>query len=416
MPIAEKIQNEPVQVTHHKDVRVVRKRGGGCRNIIISFIFILSCLFITLLCIGVTWATGHLQSFVCDVTLSNSPISQRLNCSNFQEGVISNPDSEFPISVAEDDSRSTDSFVDVAKVYEQAIPSVVGIAVQSANMEGEQVIGTGFVISANGLIATNRHVVSDVNENYLVKFSGDDELVRIEEIFRDPTNDIAIVKVDKANLKALTLANSEQVKPGQSVVAIGNPLGSLSSTVTSGIVSGVNREVRISSGGFLRTDVERFEDTIQTDAAINPGNSGGPLLNSLGHVIGINFATIQGFDNLSFAIPSSYLRVRLEELDQFGQFRIPYLGIEYRARLVTIGSEVLVGAQVVSVDPTSRVAGVLRRGDIILEFDGASLEEESLARLIQKQQIGSEVDAIIIRDGERLPVTLEISLASTNSN
>ena len=159
---------------------------------------------------------------------------------------------------------------------------------------------------------------------------------------------------------------------------------------------------------FLRTNISRFEDTIQTDTAINPGNSGGPLLDSRGHVIGINFATVQGYDNLSFAIPVSYLRNRLNELREFGRFRISYVGLEYRVRLVAIGDEVYVGAQVLNVDPEGGAAEVLRRGDIIVDFDGNLLDENSVASLIQKSEIGDEKDLIVIRDNRRIALSISI--------
>jgi S1-C subfamily serine protease len=386
----------------------------GCRRLsIIALIVIL----VTICCssvLGFLWAGGYAQKGVCDAVLEGSEIYKNLDCANIganlKEGEVEDPEAEFPVKVAEDKDTETSvpaGTFDVTKVYEKASPAIVGVGVKSNDVLADQVIGTGFVISSNGLVATNQHVVSVEDAEYFIKFEGDDELVDVTEIIRDPINDIAILRVDHGDLPALTLANSDNLKPGQPVVAIGNPLGTFSSTVTSGIISGLHREVNVDSG-FLRTNVETFEDTIQTDAAINPGNSGGPLLNAQGHVVGINFATLAGADNLSFAIPINLLKVRIDELQEYGAFRIPYLGVQTRSRLVAVGQEVFVGAEVVAVDPDGGAAGKLKKEDVILSVDGENLEENTLFSLIQKTKIGDEVEMIVLRDGEKIMVKANI--------
>jgi serine protease Do len=208
------------------------------------------------------------------------------------------------------------------------------------------------------------------------------------------------------------LGDSSNLTVGQTVIAIGNPLGDLTGTVTSGIISGLNREVEVGAN-FFNTDVEAFEDVIQTDAAINPGNSGGPLINTNGEVIGVNFATIQGADNLSFAIPIDRVKLRIDELNQFGDFRIPFMGIEYRRRVVFIDDEALIGALVTSVFTSSPAdkAGV-EIGDVIVQYDDKTLEEESLFSLIQKSEIGEAVKIIVIRDGEQVSLDVVIGQQS----
>ena len=305
-------------------------------------------------------------------------------------------------------NKSTNKFSDLSELYLYASPSVVGIGIINGFSETENVIGTGFVISEDGYIATNQHVVSNINTEYFVKFNDRDEFVPIKEIFRDQVNDIAIVKVEVKNLRPLKLSE-EPIIPGQPVVAIGNPLGELHSTITSGIVSGTNRTVEAGSGeSFLRSNVNVFEDTIQTDAAINPGNSGGPLLNTKGEVIGINFATTPGYDNLSFALPVSYLKTRIDEITNFGKFKIAYLGIEYRTRTFILENSILTGAQVMGLDPQGTANELLKKGDIIIKYNNTDLSDATLLILIQKSKIGEDVQITYIRDGELINGTIKV--------
>ncbi|MCA9381516.1 serine protease [Candidatus Dojkabacteria bacterium] len=296
----------------------------------------------------------------------------------------------------------------VAAIFTASNKSVVGIGILNQNESTEGVIGTGFVVTSDGYIATNQHVVSSEDSDYYVKFPDDETVYNVTEVYRDRINDIAIIKIDKDGLDPLPLGDSDTVTPGEQVVAIGNPLGELNSTVTSGIVSAVNRTVEIDSNSFLRTNAETFEDTIQTDAAINPGNSGGPLINSAGEVIGINFATIRNTNNLSFAIPIEYLKNRLTELQDNGDFKIAYVGIGYSVNSYRLGDQVIIGARVQSVDLKGSAAGVLEEGDIITKFDGTDLSEDSLFRLIQSQEIGSTVEVEFYRDGELMTDNIKI--------
>jgi len=390
----------------------IKQKRGGCRAISYLLIILLLCVLCLGALVATTWATGHLQSAVCGNILKGSFMSNRLQCEEFRQNVdqgrVDNPNSEFPVKVAEGQPNN-DQF-DVANIFSQVSPAIVGIGVkgvESNTNADTQVIGSGFIISEKGLVATNQHVVSNQNAEYFVRIEGQENTIPVKKIFRDNANDIAILEIEGNNLQSLTLGNSDSLKPGQNVVAIGNPLGELYSTVTAGIISGLNREVTVGDG-FLRTRVSRFEDTIQTDAAINPGNSGGPLLNSAGQVIGINFATIQGYENLSFAIPVNYLKKRVDELRDFGRFRISYLGIDFRPKLTAVGEDVFLGAQVLRVDPNGPTASVLKVNDVILEYDGKDLETESLFGLIQKTEVGKQVSLVIIRGTQRQTVQVTI--------
>jgi len=310
----------------------------------------------------------------------------------------------------DNESNSRNEITDVSQIYENSYTSVVGIGILDNNLDSneEAVIGSGFVISTDGYIATNQHVVSFEDETYFVKFPDSEEIQTVTEIFRDRGNDIAILKIEATELDALPIGDSNDLTPGEVVVAIGNPLGDLSSSITSGIISGLGRTVEIGSGSFLRTEISRFEDTIQTDAAINPGNSGGPLLNSKGEVIGINFSTVADANNLSFAIPISYLEHRLEELKEFGKFRIAYVGLSYSTNSFILDGEILYGAEILSVDPNGGAAGILKEGDVVTQFGETSLEEDSLFRLIQSREIGEEVEVEFIRGREVLTATVKI--------
>jgi 2-alkenal reductase len=194
----------------------------------------------------------------------------------------------------------------VIDVVNKVSPSVVTVSAQvpqqnvfnfspfgggfSSGSQGStpQDIGTGFVVSANGLIVTNKHVVSTVTGATYQVVTSDGKTYPVQNISRDPANDIAILKINATGLKPVELGNSSNLQVGQYVVAIGTALGQFRNTVTQGVVSGLGRG--ITAGDELQGYVEQLDNVIQTDAAINPGNSGGPLLNTAGQVIGINVA------------------------------------------------------------------------------------------------------------------------------
>lgn len=202
-----------------------------------------------------------------------------------------------------------------------ALPSVVTIQAtqnepanyysyyfRSFNSESSQNIGSGFVINANGLIVTNKHVISDNSLSYAV-VTNDKKTYTVSKIYTDPSNDIAVLKINANGLKPINLGDSSKLDLGQSVVAIGTPLGQFTNSVTSGIISGLNRG--ITTGSIFQGDNEQLQNLIQTDAPINPGNSGGPLVNASGQVIGINTATSTQGQNIGFAIPVNEIKTFL---------------------------------------------------------------------------------------------------------
>ncbi len=177
--------------------------------------------------------------------------------------------------------------------------------VPTGSSQSERNIGSGFTVKANGIIVTNKHVVSDENASYSI-ITNDKKEYPVKQIYRDPSNDLAMLQVDASNLKPIKLGESSNLKLGQTVIAIGTPLGEFTNTVTTGIISGLGRG--ITAGSIYERYVEKLNNVIQTDAAINPGNSGGPLLNSAGEVIGINTAVAQQGQNIGFAIPVDVIK------------------------------------------------------------------------------------------------------------
>jgi S1-C subfamily serine protease len=259
----------------------------------------------------------------------------------------------------------------------------------------EQDIATGFIISADGLIVTNKHVVADTQASYKV-ITNDDQAYEVEKIYRDPVNDMAILKIEALGLTPVEMGDSDNLKVGQFVIAIGTALGEFRHTVTTGVISGLGRG--ITAGSPFEGYVERIDNVIQTDAAINPGNSGGPLLNSGGQVIGVSVAIAAAGENIGFAF------------NKTGQFMRPYLGVRYRiiSQDLALMNEVPQGAYIVEVIEGSAAdkAGV-KPGDIITQFDGQAVKEEDggLAKLISTKKVGDRIELVLWRDGEEIKAT-----------
>lgn len=273
-------------------------------------------------------------------------------------------------------------------------------------------IGSGFVISKDGLIATNKHVVDDTEAKYRV-ITSDDKEYSVQKIYRDPANDLAILKIDSNDLTPIEMGDSGKLKVGQFVVAIGTALGEFRHTVTTGVVSGLGRG--ISAGSPFDSSAEHLDDVIQTDAAINPGNSGGPLLNSLGQAIGINTAVSAMGQNIGFAIPINVIKEAIDNFNKTGQFNRPYLGVRYRMldMKTALQYEVPAGAYVQDVvaDSPAAKAGI-SEGDIITKIGGVKIDgsdEAGLSKAIASKKVGEKIEIEFWRDGEnkKESVTLE---------
>lgn len=296
-----------------------------------------------------------------------------------------------------------------------------GIPRRRQNGTEEQQIGagSGFVVSQEGMIITNRHVVEDETASYTVILN-DGTKKDATVLARDTILDIAFLKVDSVDVPPLPLGSSQDLKVGQTVVAIGNALGEFSNTVSAGIISGLSRD--IVAGDAQGRSTEELDDVIQTDASINPGNSGGPLLDINGNVIGVNVAVAQA-ENIGFAIPVDVVKDLMNRLTSEGKIERPALGVRYIPVDADLQKEnnlsVDYGALVTRGETTSQVAvlpgsaadkaGIIEN-DIILEVNGVKVDANNpLQKQIQQYRIGDKVTLKILRKGseQNITVTLE---------
>lgn len=262
--------------------------------------------------------------------------------------------------------------------------------------------GSGFIISSDGFIVTNNHVV-DGADQIAVSFT-DGRKVNAEIKGKDASTDIAVLKIDETGLRALQLGDSSQLQVGQIAVAIGNPLG-LQYTVTTGVVSALGRTLRANNGRLI-------DDVIQTDAALNPGNSGGPLLNSQGQVIGVNTAIVASAQGLCFAIASNLAEYIAGQLILNGQVRRAQIGIGAQGinlsnRMIAANRlSTLTGVYVYEIIPDGNFYNQqLRKGDIIVEFEGSPVASvDDLHRLLNFSRIGKRTQLGVLRDGHRVNV------------
>ncbi len=326
-----------------------------------------------------------------------------------------------------ENQRVVDEESVVIDVVQKVSPSVVSIAVENTptidffgNSQGpnskESGIGSGFVVSSDGLIMTNKHVVSQQGEKYIAIIKANDGTEKkypITQINRDSFNDLAIVKVDASDLTPIELGDSDHIKVGQRVIAIGNALGEFENTVTTGVVSGLSRGV--SPVDPLTGAAEKLEDLIQTDAAINPGNSGGPLVNSSGQVIGINTA-VASANNIGFALKINVAKQLLADFKTSGgKISRPFFGVRYThiSQDVALLNNVVQGELVREVVTGSGAdkAGI-KTSDIISEFDGQKLtSDNALTSIIKSKKVGDQVKVRVFRDGKTLDMTVTLGEA-----
>jgi len=250
--------------------------------------------------------------------------------------------------------------------------------------------GTGFFVSADGLIVTNKHVVQDAEAEYTV-IKNDGKKFGAKVLARDSFQDVAILRVEGKDFNFIPLGDSSRIEIGQTAIAIGNSLGEFQNTVSVGIVSGLNRSI-VASG-------EDLQGLIQTDAAINAGNSGGPLLNLSGQAVGINTAMASGAENMGFALPINIAKKDIQDAKEFGKIKYPYLGVRYK---VTDQGVVLTKGQngepaIYPNSPASKVG--LKEGDIV---------KNDLSALLNQYRVGDKVDLKILRDGKEMTVTVTL--------
>jgi len=322
-------------------------------------------------------------------------------------------------------------------VVEKAVPAVVSIVVagplspwddffgfpfsQPTPPAGKQTVGhgTGFIITTDGLIITNRHVVDNEQAEYTVVLS-DGTNYEAQVLARDTVNDIAVLKIKADNLPVLDLGDSDQIKIGQTVIAIGNSLGEFRNTVTKGVVSGINRHV-VAGDGAGSSEV--IDEAIQTDAAINPGNSGGPLLDLFGKAVGVNTAVSREGQLIGFAIPINAVKNIIQSVQKYGRIVRTFLGVRYVLLTEEIakangiadidhGALIVRGEQrtdlaVVPGSPADK-AGIVEN-DIILEVEGQAITaEKNLTGLLNKYNVGDKVKLKVYHKGatKEVEVTL----------
>lgn len=344
--------------------------------------------------------------------------TNKMEVNNNTNQIETRQDNSKPIEIKDNASmesvvvkKSIDSVVGINTVSKVTRQSFFGP--QSGYVEG---IGSGSIVSKDGYIVTNSHVVSDGDAKEINVLFNNGETAPAELVWNDSSLDLAIIKVDSnnKNLKAIDIGDSDEMGVGDRVVAIGNPLGfQLQSTVTSGIISGLNRSVSFNTG-------VQMDGLMQTDAAINAGNSGGALLNSKGELIGINTAKAGNSDGIGFAIPINTVKPVIDTIRKNGKFDSVYLGItgqsiDYLKQMSylkdkDIGTDH--GIYVVSVfsDDDS-----IKKGDIITAIDGKEVKDmSSLRKILLSYAVGDSAEISLVRDGKEMKVDFKFTLDSSN--
>jgi len=301
----------------------------------------------------------------------------------------------------------------VINAVARAMPAVVKIQSQSSGGSG---IGTGFIYDSEGWILTNKHVVEGASQLAVILADSRELTGRVYGI--DTLTDLAIVKVDESGLPTVTIGSSSNLEQGQLAIAIGNPLGEFENTVTTGVISGLGRQIVASDAA--QTSSEQLNNLIQTDAAINPGNSGGPLLDSAGQVIGVNTAVSQEAQGIGFAIPIDVARPIMDQAVRGQQLARPWIGVYYQPvtkqlaaeRDLPVDAGVLIDSSndrpAVFPDSPAAEAG-LRAGDVIVGIDGDAVDgDRDLAEHILPHQPGDAITLRLLRDGQTMEVDVTL--------
>lgn len=319
--------------------------------------------------------------------------------------------------------QESSAVIDVAKKVSPSVVSITSTAITSSffgrsqTSEGQ---GTGIIITSDGLILTNNHVVEGAQS--LVVFTSDGKQYPATFVAGDKNNDYAFIRIKASGLRAAKLGNSSDVQVGQRVVAIGNALGQFQNTVTDGIISGKGRPVTASDQG-TGEGVEQLQNLFQTDAAINPGNSGGPLVDLSGSVIGINTAVAGNAQNIGFAIPIDEVKSAIAGVQKDGKIMRPYLGVRYipitptfaRANNLSVTKGAFITGDeanlaVLAGSPAAKAG--FKDGDIITKIEGKDIDQDhTLTSLLSKKKVGDKVKLTYLRDGKTLTVEVTLELA-----
>ncbi len=292
-----------------------------------------------------------------------------------------------------------------------AFPKKMNSEMQKTNIGG----GSGFIVSKDGYVLTCNHVVEEPDADYTVILDPD-RRYKAKVLSRDPLTDTAILKIeDGVAFPFLKLGDSDKVELGETVVAVGNPLGEFEDTLSAGIVSGLSRKITAYSQTQTTSKATSLRGLIQTDAAINPGNSGGPLVNMKGEAIAINTAMIMGAENIGFALPINYIKEDLKEVKRDGRIKRPYLGVKYiilneqiaKANKIDCNYGALVvremfGEPAVAKRSSAEAAG-LKEYDIILEINGKKItQDNSVNDVLSECGVGDKIHLLVMRNNEEI--------------
>lgn len=315
----------------------------------------------------------------------------------------------------------TGKLMTAAEVYAKNVNSTVGIqtSITSTNLWGQQTTsaasGSGFILTADGYIVTNYHVIQNANSVTVSTYGGASYNAKI--VGYDESNDLAVLKIEATGLSPVVLGSSEKLNVGDTVLAIGNPLGELTFSLTTGVVSALNREVTFSGGTVM--------DLLQTDCAINSGNSGGALFNLYGEVVGITNAKYSGssssgasIDNIAFAIPIGSVRAIVESIIEKGYYAKPVIGVsvtdvDENSRQLGIPA----GAWVkeVTAGGAAEAAGI-QANDVITAINGTEISGVSdLKRILAKASAGDELSLVIWRKNRSLTLTVVVREAKVSN-
>lgn len=351
------------------------------------------------------------------------------------QDIVANGTSDLTVlNSSKDDGNKTvtpdeESIAAVAKAVSPSVVSVLTTTNQTSRFYNQQVqqegAGTGMIVSSNGYILTNKHVVDGADKVTVVLTDGK-TYENVDVLGSDPLNDVAFLKINNVtDLPAITLGDSKTIRIGQSVVAIGNALGQYQNSVTSGIISGTGRPVVASTGGASDSSAESLNDLIQTDAAINSGNSGGPLLNLKGQVIGINTAIAADAQSIGFAIPISATKGLLAHVIKTGKVERAYLGVQYvsitadvkeQYNLPVNRGDYIIAERGASIQPGGPAdkAGVKDK-DIITSVNGYKVGEvASVSSLISEFEPGQKVELTVLRGGKEVSLTATLGTYRAN--
>ncbi len=290
--------------------------------------------------------------------------------------------------------------------------------IQNGTEKKETGGGSGFLISADGYIVTNAHVVSDPTAEYVVYLNNEKQYTATV-VSSDATLDVALIKINGESLPFLEFGDSDKIQVGQSVVAIGNALGQFRNTVSVGVISGLSRSIIAGN----QAGWEHLSDVLQTDAAINPGSSGGPLLDLSGKVIGVNVATSSGGDNISFSLPSNMVQKAVESIKENGYVVSTYLGVRYvmiddalaKANNLMVSQGVLVqrgddGKSLAVIPGSPADKAGIEENDIIIKIDDVTLgDTHPLNVVLRKYNVGDSISVTLLHDGQEKTVTVKLA-------